>query len=683
LSENDLTKTGPVDAPAARTGEIPLSPPSLAGPRPLTNAGWGWLLALLAFSLLIAFYRLDGGAGLEPVEAWVAQPAREIYENISNMLANRLEKGWDWRPIVIPEFCGETRLQKSPGAYWTVCLVSYLRSGVVDEVSIRIPNAIAAVIMVLTIFWLTRRIAGERAAIFAGFAAASSTMFLSWSHSGASDMGTAALISLSLACLWVASEDEPPGWKRNLLWLAGYFCAGLAMIYKFPLPAPCVGLPAILYVLLRNRWKIFASWWHVLGLILFLLPWLPWALAAMHFEDSAIHKWRVEYLDRVTGDLPNVEDQKAFYWQLFYVGTALLLSLPFTLSIPAALARPFRKAEQVRRNGVWFVYIWFVSLLAFFTFAAGKETRYFLPAMPPLFALLGGELAAFFDPQRHSSRALDKLGLVAVCMLVPAALVGTGFLLHGFWQDHASQGMFTWPQVWRPYAVAAAVLGVGFIFGAILYFRRRENFAFGILAGTMWLAWLWVWPQLMPILASQAPFKDFARQLKSLSPEQKTALRQVAQQDPRYIWYSDVRFPRLIDQLVLLDEQGGRRDVAHEIERYQEESLRVLAGNPLVLLVASADHYGLFLTKLRDRWEAQGRSYPKTYVWFQAQAGRADRRYLVFGNQPPPWPTPAVVLPKEWQDELDKRMARPAASAPAEPAPATQSAPTTQSSSTD
>ena len=642
----------------------------------MSGAAWGWLLALCAWSLLVAFYHLDGGAGLEPVEAWVAQPAREIYENISNMLAQRDEKGWDWRPIVIPQFCGETRLQKSPGAYWTVCLVSYLRGGVVDEVSIRIPNAIAAVVMVLTIFWLTRRIAGERAAIFAGFAAASSTMFLAWSHNGASDMGTATLITLSLACLWVASEDEPPGRKRTLLWLAGYFCAGLAMIYKFPLPAPCIGIPAILYVLLRNRWKIFASWWHVLGLILFLLPWLPWALAAMHFEDMAIHKWRVEYVDRVTGELPNVEDQTDWFWTVFYIGIALLLSIPYTLSIPAALARPFRKTEHVRREGVWFVLIWFVSLLVFFTFATGKETRYFLPAMPPLFVLLGGELAAFFDPRRPNRPGLDRFGLMAVCLLAPAVLVGVGFGLHHFWQENASQGMFTWPQVLEPYLVSAALLAVGFIVSATLYFRRHENVAFGALAGTMWLTWLWVWPQMMPILASQAPFRDFAERLKQLTPEQKSALRQVAQQDPRYIWYSDVRFPRVIDQLALLDELGGKRNLNHEIERYLQACVEALESDKLVLLVASPDHYGLFMTNLRDRWEAEGHTYPETYLWFQSQAGRDNRRYLVFGNRPPPVPPPALVLPKVWQDELKKRADRMPASVPAaELAPSTQTAP--------
>ena len=617
----------------------------------MAPATWGWLVALLGWTALLSFYQLDGGAGLEPVEAWVAQPAREMYENIAEMYANREQAGWQWRPVVIPEFCGETRMQKSPGAYWAVCLTSYLRGTGVDEVSARIPNAIAAVLMVLTIFWLTRRIAGERAAVFAGFAAASSTMVLYWSHNGASDLGVATLITMSLACLWVASEDEPPGWKRNALWLLGYFLAGLGMLYKIPLPLVCVGLPAFLYVLLRNRWRVFASWWHLLGLLLFLLPWLPWALAAMHFEEAAIFKWRAEYFDRVTGELPNVEDQVKWYFYLLYAGAALLLAIPYSLSIPVALARPFRQRAGVNRDGVWFVLIWFVSLLVFLTVAIGKETRYALPMMPPLFVLLGGELAVFFDPDRPARPRLDKLGFAVVCVLVPGGLAALAWPLHDrFWSEHLSEGVATWAETWQPYAVAAVIFSAGAILAAWLHLRRQRSASFAALVGTMWLMWIWVWPSFMPIVASQVPFKDFAEQFKTLSPEHRAALKQVAQQDPRYIWYSDVRFPRVIDQLQLLREEGGRRDVAYEMHRIGEEVVRQLEGDQLALFVSSSMHYVLLHAASREVLALEGRTVPQTHIWRIATTGRLDRRYVLYGNRPPPWGE--VPLPVELQRAL-------------------------------
>jgi hypothetical protein len=158
----------------------------------------------------------------------------------------------------------------------------------------------------------------------------------------------------------------------------------------------------------------------------------------------------------------------------------------------------------------------------------------------------------------------------------------------------------------------------------------------------------------MPILASQMPFKDFAEQLKSLAPEHRAAIRQIAQQDPRYIWYSDVKFPRIIDQLELLEEQGGRRNLDYEIRRIAEEALRLLEGNELTLFVASPKYYVRFLTDLRAEWEREERAVPATYLWMQSRVGREDRRYVLFGNRPPPWQSPQLQLTPELREKLEQ-----------------------------
>jgi hypothetical protein len=181
----------------------------------------------------------------------------------------------------------------------------------------------------------------------------------------------------------------------------------------------------------------------------------------------------------------------------------------------------------------------------------------------------------------------------------------------------------------------------------------------------------------MPIVASQAPFKDFAAQLRTLSPEHRVAIKQIAQQDPRYIWYSDVRFPRIIDQLELLREEGGRRDLDFEIRRLVDEALRLLEGDELALFVASPKHYIRFLSDLRVSVEQEGRVFPETYLWMQSRVGREDRRYVLFGNQPPTWELPRLA--PGLQAALEQRLAelRSAGSAPlspttSQPAPASE-----------
>ncbi|MFH1746280.1 MAG: glycosyltransferase family 39 protein [Planctomycetota bacterium] len=634
----------------------------LPEPRPRSNATAAWLLALIGWTTLLVFHDLGNGARFEPTDCWVSQTAREMYAGAST----------DFSSLVVPQFSGETRMQKSPGPYWAVMLTAWLRGQTtIDEVSTRIPNGVAALIIVITIFWVTRRIAGERAAVFAGFACLSSVLILYWSHRGASDLGLAALTTVSLAAVWVAAELEPPGRKQALLWLLGYFAAGLGMLYKMPMPLAIVGVPVFLYVLLRNRWRALGRPIHLVGLLVFLLPWLPWAIAVILLEPTALAKWKVEFWDRFTGDLPNVEGQRAWYFHFVYLIPPLVYCLPFSLSLPSALIRAFKKQPGINRDGMLYMVFWFVGLFAFFTISAGKELRYFLPALPPLFVLLGVELSTFFNPRRPTTPRRDRWTALAVWVLLPAGFAAGGFAIHQYWYKRmGAPESFTWAEVWQPYAVTAAIFCVGAALAAWLYTRRRENTSFGVLAATMCATWLWAWSQAMPVFVSQRPFLNFAEQLQQrIDPALQDNMRQIGSQDARIIWYSDYRFKRIIDQLELLEMQGGQRSLAREIELIGEEMVNQLAGDKLVLLVASRPHYVDFLIMAPPLLAKRGREMPPAHLWLQSELGAKSRHFVLFSNRPPPWPEPELTPPSE---RLNAALAQRAAPA---------SAPTTQPTS--
>jgi 4-amino-4-deoxy-L-arabinose transferase-like glycosyltransferase len=608
--------------------------PPVAPTAPLPPAILGWLLALVGWTAVLCFYDLGGGARFEPIDCWVAQTAREMQE------------AGNW---LVPRFSGEVRMQKSPGPYWAVMLTSLIRGQPVDEISARIPNGLMALLLVVTVFWLTRRMAGDRAALFAGFATSSSVLVLWWSHRGASDLGLAAFCALSLACIWIGSECEPPGRRRVALWLLGYFAAGLGMLYKMPMPLVVVGLPAVCYVLLRRRWSILASGWHLVGLVLFVLPWLPWVIGVTLAEGTALAKWKVEFLDRYTGDLPNVEGQNNWSFLFTYFGPTLLYCLPFTLSLPLAFVRAFRRQAGVIRNGTLFMFIWFASLFVFFTSSTGKEWRYFLPAVPPLFVLLGIELSVFFHPQRTFRPRLDRAGAIAVWILAPLTLAALGVFAVPFWWRQRGQaelqGLYTAADVGQAYIVTALLLVAGLSLAAWLYVRRREQASFATLVVMMWVVWFWAWPKVMPLVMSQRPFVDFAKQLADahcVPIDDRQYLRQVGSQDSRITWYSDVRFPRLIDQLELLREQGFKRSHEYELRRYLDEMVSRLKGDQPILLVSTLQNFLLFVLAAPDELAKTGQKLPPMHLWLQSRYGREDTQFILFGNKPPPFTEPEL-----------------------------------------
>lgn len=613
---------------------------------PWTARTLGWFSLLIACTGIVCFSGLYGGAGFEPTDCWVAQTAREMHA------------GTTWHDFIVPRFSGETRMQKSPGPYWAVIATAAARGTPVDEAAARIPNGIAAVLLVMTIFWLTRRIAGDRAAVFAGFAAAGSVLVLYWSHRGASDLGVATFTTVSLACLWVAA-NEPPGAKRALLWIGCYFAAGLGMLYKLPMSLVTVGLPALVYVLLRKRWRMLGRPIHLVGLGVFLLPWLPWAVSVALSEPTALAKWRVEYLDRFTGDLPNVQDQRtdlAIYF--VYLLAPLVYCLPFSLSLPQAVGRALRRDPAVNRDGQVFLLIWFLSHLAFFTAAAGKELRYFLPAIPPLLVLLGIELSAFFDPQRPRNWKRVKVVAGAVTLLTAAGFAAGTFAVRIWFRQRGSAEGFAWSEVWPPYAITAAIFSVGVGLAAALFAARRTNASFAALVGTMWAVWLYGWPALGPVFASQRAFQDFATQLRERIPPADVArMRMIGTQDSRHIWLADYRFPRIIDQLRLLEMQGGRRSLPREMWLTAKRITELLNGEERVLLVAPLLDYALFQVGAERVAARIGEPPPPAHLWLRTRVGREDQHFVVFSNHPPAWePPPPLVLSDRLRARLEAKL---------------------------
>jgi 4-amino-4-deoxy-L-arabinose transferase-like glycosyltransferase len=676
---------------------------SLIAPRPLPLSGWWWLLVLLGATFCLAFYDLDGGAGFEPIDCWVAQTAREM------------DARDQW---LVPVFSGETRLQKSPGPYWGVMLVSDWLDRPIDEVTARIPNGFAALLLVATIFWLTRAVAGDRAAIFAGFAAASSTLVLHWSHRAASDLGLTALCAFALAALWVAYARRSGGVSRmTLVWLA-YLAAGLGMLWKMPMPIAIIGVPVYLYC-----WKHWLQrrqpgrWWgvmivaglasgalvylltagtlgvglelpagsaaklgvvgalaafgivivvrflvtascerrelvtHLVGVLLFLAPWLPWAYQVVQVEETALAKWKVEYIDRFTGDLPNVEQQEGVEFLFMYLAVPLIFCLPYSLSLPGAVVRGLKPPRDVSRDGTWAMLLWFVGLLLFFTASTGKEWRYFLPGLPPLFVLLGIELAWLFDPRRPGNQRLEQIAGAIIAVGVPLGFGVAIWALGTWWYPlvGAPSG-FDLGAVLLPAVVLGLIFSAGAVASVLLFVRGARHAAFGALVLTMWGAWLWLWPNLMPYMVSQVAFKDIAQQMQQrLTPEMRADLYQLGAQDPRIMWYGDVQFPRLIDQLDLLALQDGQRDKRREVMIYAREILARFRSPERTLLVGTIRDYVAYL-RVRDVARRKEIEVPTSYRWLVPQRGRLDRYTVVFSNQPPPWPEPE--LPARVQEKL-------------------------------
>jgi len=209
-----------------------------------------------------------------------------------------------------------------------------------------------------------------------------------------------------------------------------------------------------------------------------------------------------------------------------------------------------------------------------------------------------------------------------------------------------------------PYIVLCCLATVGCVISAALFLRGRRNASFAALVATVWVGWFWGWSKMAPVVGAQRGDISFATQLRALvdaEPDYRERMFQVAQQNPTIIWHSDVRYPRVLNQLETLNDQKGERDYEVEVRKIAEEMIRKLSSDELALLVATRAHYLQFKNQGPAFARELGLEMPETHLWIQSEAGPPRHQTILFGNQPPPFEEPALEPPPPEQESRRSR----------------------------
>ncbi len=165
--------------------------------------------------------------------------------------------------------------------------------------------------------------------------------------------------------------------------LAG--AAGVAVLAKGPVGALLPGLVIGADLLVRGHWGRWLRPGPLLAMAaLFAGVVLPWyaAATAVHgraFLDGFLGFSNLERFTTVLYDHPGPP------W--FYLPWVVVLLLPWSLFLPAAIARLGLRPLQLRAGAgaaplPWVLLLWPVLIVAFFSAAATKLPGYILPALP-------------------------------------------------------------------------------------------------------------------------------------------------------------------------------------------------------------------------------------------------------------------------------------------------------------
>lgn len=360
-----------------------------------------WIVAaVIVLAVVSAFFWL-GRSAVGNHEAYVGVTAR-----------NMLESG-DW---VRPVFNGEPRLQKTPLCYWLVGVGGKV-FGEVNDFILRLPSASLAVLTAMAILYFVNQWLGIRAAAISAILWASCLGYIQFSHTGRPEMALSCFVTIGMLSFYSALQSQSRR-KQVRYMLIFWVSFSLAMLAKGPAPLPLMMGPLFFYFAVFRKWKAIPKLLPVVGVIIFLVIFLPWPLLILSELPEAGQVWKDEYLGRAAGEYAS--GGKPFY---YYFKVIFRLFAPWVAFVPMALASPFYRVWERKQKPMMYLWFWLVISILLMTVSGGKRQHYILPSIPALAIISGIILDDMLFIRKAYSKRFAR-NFVLIHLSAAAVLVG-------------------------------------------------------------------------------------------------------------------------------------------------------------------------------------------------------------------------------------------------------------------
>lgn len=328
-------------------------------------------------------------------------------------------------PSLIPTVMGTPYADYPPLYFWCSWLFS-LPTGQVTTVSLVLPSALGAAVMVAITFMLAKKIS-VRTALIAALALATCPDY--WLKAGRAtiDMLLALWVSLAVFFLYLRHSRAEHG-AGKVTEIAAYAMMMLAFFTKGPvglvLPVGIWGT----FLLCERKWRA-----------LFIFAVKSVLLAAVCIAVDLLLLWQSGgselilkvFEAQLAGRLGDEANEPIYYYLIYLLSGAAPWWIPAVYGFfksgrrggftAGTFPANFFSQEVMRLAACWFLFV-----LALFSAASSRHSRYLLPLFPALFLLIGRGIELLVE---HAS-LLRKQGCAAVFRYLFFLLMAAGTVLY-------------------------------------------------------------------------------------------------------------------------------------------------------------------------------------------------------------------------------------------------------------
>ena len=322
--------------------------------------------------------------------------------------------------FVTPRLNGLKYFEKPPLLYW-LSAVTFKTFGL-NHFTARLWNGLFAVLGLVLAYAAGRDLYGRAAGIAAATVLGTCLLYYAISQIVILDMAVSVTISGALFA-FICGIRREPGAPRRWCFLACYAFMALAVLSKGLIGVALPGAVMFLWTLLLNRWRSLFPLHLVLGSLLFLAIALPWHVLvaranAEFFDFYFIH----EHFERFTS-----KAHKRFEPWWFLIPCLLVGLFPWLFFSIQAVHDAIKGGwkERGKHAEAWFLLIWIVFIMAFFSKSQSKLIPYVLPVFPAVAVLFGRYFASAWKDNTY--RPL-KRGAWALATFLALAFVAVFFI---------------------------------------------------------------------------------------------------------------------------------------------------------------------------------------------------------------------------------------------------------------
>jgi len=363
----------------------------------------------LAVVCFCSFFFHIGAHDVDLMEARNFVTAREM-----------VEKG-NW---LIPTMNGELRITKPPLPTWITALVRIAGGNVDNNALLRLPAAMAASLMVLSLFGFMRVLTNDRLLPFiSAVVLATSLLVIDMGRRNTWDIYCH---SFMLMAMWAFSY----GWKKTGTSFGMFTMGGCLLAASFMSKGPVSFYTLLLPFIIAYLWfsggtHVWGKWKElVLAILVFIIVSSIWP-----FFVHVVHPGAAETVINTEVSSWATRHARPFY---FYAHFPIYTGV-WALIVTAGLFKPYAKNRINHFGNYYYILAWLALSILLLSIVPEKKERYLLPAMIPMAAMAGYLFRSFFRIYKDGVQTKGDNRLIAAhTLLACTASICIPFVVYYF-----------------------------------------------------------------------------------------------------------------------------------------------------------------------------------------------------------------------------------------------------------